>query len=129
MYKDGNLRPLFRQNLRDGIHWQAIESPVTGSGVPDTNYCGGGVEGWIEFKKCESNKVRIDPFQVSWHEARIRHGGRTFLAVRKQEELHLYSGSSIRDVFIYGLKTKPLLHCFGGASRWDWPAVRNLLIK
>lgn len=128
-YKDGGLRPLFHEHLRAGIHWQSIETAITGSGVPDDNYCGHGREGWIEYKVTDGNKVKIRPMQVAWHERRMRAGGRTFLAVRKINSLYLYRGEVIRRVFLHGLSgTKPLLLCDGGPPRWDWGCIRKFLL-
>lgn len=129
MVKDGNLRALFREHLRAGIHWTSIESAITGAGIPDLNGCGCGVEFWIEMKQTTANKVRIDPFQVSWAERRMRAGGRTFLAVRKINSLYLYRGEVIRRVFLHGLSgAKPLLLCDGGPPRWDWGCIRKILL-
>jgi hypothetical protein len=127
MYKDGDLRNIFRSHLPE-IHWTSIESAVTGAGIPDANGCYRGIEFWIEFKKADAIKVRIDKFQVSWHERRARAEGRTFLAVRRRDELFLYKGSDIRQVFLDGLNVSPLLFCDKGPANWNWRRINAILI-
>ena len=138
MDKDGGLKVIFRAHLPE-FHWQAIESALTGAGTPDTNYCHSGVEGWIEYKRAEANRVVIDKFQVAWHERRLRAGGRVFLAVRllasagprrgeARDELFLYRGSDTRRVFLEGLRIEPLVHSAGGPARWNWMNIQNTLL-
>lgn len=141
MDKDGGLKGVFRSKLTD-IHWQAIESPITGAGTPDMNGCAEDTgEFWVENKRCDANAVPIDSFQVGWHERRIRMGGRTFLAVRllatagprkggARDELYLYRGEDIRLVFLNGLRgALPMYSGVGGPSKWDWKKVRQILRK
>lgn len=140
MADDGGLRPLFRQRLPD-LHWQSIESWMTGSGTPDSNACGDGVEFWAEFKRATANAVPVNVFQVGWHERRRRAGGRTFIVVRllseagprrgeARDDLFVFRGSDVRAVFLGGLRgADSLYHGEGGPSRWSWEKVRLALLR
>jgi hypothetical protein len=125
---------MFRQYLPK-VHWQAIETGVTGRGVPDINGCWNGREAWVECKGARGTRldiVHVSPEQVGWCEARTRAGGRVFLAVRRRgsmtnavDELLLYRGSALR-LFIDGQRLTDvvsLVSCGGGPARWDWPRV------
>jgi hypothetical protein len=115
-----------------------IELGLIASGVPDMNYCVGGVEGWIELKATEGVALTIRPGQVSWIERRVRAGGRVHVAVRRRrpggprrgeaiDELWLYHGSNVRLLEAKGLAIPPLGRWGGGPSRWDWAEVRRVL--
>lgn len=125
---DGGLRPIFRKHLPQ-VHWQSVETGLTGKGVPDSNGCYLGREFWVEYKKCGAIKVRIDPFQVAWHERRCRAGGRTFLAVGREDQLHLFRGEQIREVFDRGLRVRAPVFLCGGPSAWDWNLILKFLIQ
>lgn len=136
---DGGLRGLFIKNLV-GWHCQAIETGGVGCGIPDLNYCHGGVEGWIEMKQTAANAVNFDKEQVAWAERRLRTGGRVFAAVRRTttagprkgpptDALYLFHGAYIRSLYLDGLAAcDPLLVCHGPPARWDWAAVKNILL-
>lgn len=134
---DDGLRRLFHTNLRS-FHWQAIESGLTGGGIPDSNYCIAGIEGWVEHKSTGTNKVPIAPDQVGWHLRRARAGGRTFIAVRHRhaggprlgppvDRLYLYQGVKAKELLLTGLINRPLDYWSGGPSVWDWEKVAFLL--
>lgn len=134
---DDGLRSLLHQNL-PSFHWVAVETGFTMKGVPDSNACSDGVEFWVESKSCKSGwKPRIDPFQVSWHERRLRMGGRTFVAVRRRvakegcDDLILFHGSRIRSLLEYGMRdAPPLLRCPGRRpSDWDWKSIADTLLN
>lgn len=114
-------------------------------GVPDLNFCIDGVEGWVEMKQTDGWAVTLEPEQVSWLFRRHRNGGRVFVAVRRWhdggprrgpacDELWLLRGQYAPDLKTLGLKwamTSPALlgrWCHGPA-RWDWDAVRSILVK
>lgn len=141
MRQDGSLRSLFRKRLRVGFHWQSIETGGTGLGVPDSNYCCDGVEGWVEFKQTTGWAVSLRPEQVGWLVARSRAGGRVFVAVRRldrggprkggaSDELWLLKGESARELKHDGLRCDvAVLGAWGGGpSAWDWNEVRSLLV-
>lgn len=135
--KDGGLRKIFRQHLGH-FHWQSVESLYTGNGTPDSNYCWGGYEGWVEFKKTEANAIKFQTEQPGWHIRRARAGGRTFVAVRvlKKESarkratdaLALYRGSDIEELRDYGLAGAPPLALEeGGPAAWNWARIGTIL--
>ena len=137
---DGGLRKIFHTSL-PRFHWQAVETGMTGLGVPDSNYCVGGVEGWIEFKFTTALAVNISGPQVGWIERRIRAGGRVTIAVRRTttagprkgpatDGLWLYDGSSARELFSVGLKHQDRLgHWDGPPKKWNWREVDRLLLR
>ena len=149
---DGGLRQIFRKHLRD-VHWCTIESPLTEGGIPDTNFCADGVEGWIECKKTEGWAVTLRPLQVGWLLRRSRAGGRALVAVRRRcpagprspaaDELWLLAGAAARELKAHGLPRTdgvrwrsppwpPATHLgrwAGGPRGWDWPAVRRVLTR
>lgn len=79
---DGNLRKLFQSHLPQ-VHWQSIESGMTGRGIPDLNGCHEASEFWIECKLTKHWSVSIRPEQIAWLSRRCRVGGRAFVAVRR----------------------------------------------
>lgn len=133
---DGGLRALFAERL-PAFHWQSVETGLTGRGVPDSNYCYAGVEGWCEFKFTQGLAVPIRPEQIGWHMRRHRAGGRTFIVVRRTcaegprraaaDELYLYTGADARDLRAVGLRMPPLRLYEGGPARWDWAGVALVL--
>lgn len=130
MIIDGGLRPIFRKNL-PRFHWTSIETGFTSAGVPDAEFCYSGVQGWIEYKATSSLRIKVNTkvaaFQIAWHERRARAGGRSFLAVRRIEDIYLYWGKDVRKVYTIGLSIDPVLHFFGGPGNWDWEAIGGLL--
>lgn len=143
---DGGLRGTFREKLREGIHWQSIETGGTGKGIPDSNFCarwaGRGIEGWIEYKWTEAWAVGLEPEQVGWLKKRVMFGGRALVAVRRcheggprkgapQDELWLYSGLASGLLRREGLSPDHpgfLGWWEGGKSKWDWDQIRYLLL-
>jgi len=126
---DGELRKIFRKHLR-GFDLQAIETGSTGGGVPDQNYCKNHIEGWVEGKACSHWRITIRPMQVGWAERRIRHGGRVFVAVRRVDvELWMFHGSLMRALQDARIDALPNLgHWTGGAARWDWDQIEQILL-
>lgn len=138
---DGGLRAIFRTKL-PRFHWQSVESLGTGKGTPDSNYCFDGVDGWIEMKKTDANKVKsMKPEQVAWAERRLRAGGLTFFAVRETKKasglyadldaLWLIRGRGGRSLYIGGLSgvsPEDLAGRWPGGPRgWDWWAISRIL--
>lgn len=120
---DGGLRKIFHQKI-DG-HWQAIETGGVGLGVPDSNFCIDGVEGWIEFKKTDHWKPTLRPEQIAWIHRRWRQGGNVWIAVRRiEKELWLVRGDWVRELGATGLKAVEAIHW---SEPWDWEAIRNIL--
>lgn len=136
---DGGLRALFRRHL-PAWHWNSIESGMTSSGIPDSEYCApGGITGWCEYKGLINGwKPEIRPAQVAWLSRRARMGGRAFIAVRRQQiagpkrgpaadELWLLRASAAAALRAGGLKAlggpQVLGIWWGGVGKWDWGAV------
>ena len=126
---DGSLRSTFRRHLPD-FDWVSVETGLTERGVPDSNYCCDGVEGWIEHKTCRGWRVSIRPEQVAWCERRLRHGGHVFLAVRKPDYgMWLFAGENMRRLLDNRVcDLSPLGVWVGSPSRWDWEQIRKLLL-
>lgn len=138
---DGGLRALFHTRLKNNSHFQSIETGGTGLGIPDTNYCISGVEGWIEYKATSAWSVGVRPEQNSWHRTRTARGGRTFFAVRRQHDGGPRKGDAVDELWLchgrwsWALMAGGLQHpeikwlgvWSGGPARWDWDAVRQIL--
>lgn len=133
--RDGGLRKLFKSNL-PMVHWQPVELGAIGSGVPDTNFCYNGIEGWIEFKQTEKNRIGLRPEQIGWIIDRIRHGGRVKVAIRVthygEESLMMFDGAVAEDLQM-GTITDNLHHVignWGGPPRsWCWQEILDALVK
>ena len=142
---DDGLRPIMKRNLELlRFHCQSIETGGTGQGIPDTNFCCDGVEGWYECKATTGWTVDLRPEQIGWIERRLRCGGRVFVAVRRRhlggarrgaavDELHLLPGHVARAARLSGLRDPEVrsaaLGCWvGGPSRWDWQSVAAALL-
>lgn len=138
---DGGLRDKFRDKLRRGWHWQSIETGGTGRGIPDSNFCTDGIEGWIEFKKTEAWSVGLRTEQIGWIRERTIRGGRVFVATRRQtqggvrlgapvDEIWLHSGRVVSELGKHGLKgPDPLIVCSGGPENWDWDKIGEILCR
>tara|TARA_B100000927_G_scaffold78689_2_gene62728 strand:+ start:11060 stop:11455 length:396 start_codon:yes stop_codon:yes gene_type:complete len=88
--REKDLWLLLKNNLTD-IHFQRIETGLTGSGVPDVNGCAKGKEFWIELKEIHRGKsLTLRPMQVAWMAKRSAVGGQVFVLARKQDVIKLY---------------------------------------
>lgn len=144
MSDDGGLRPEFRSRLPQ-FDWNTVETGAVAGGVPDSNFCCGGAEGWIEFKWTAGWTVPLRPAQVGWILRRVRHGGRVFVGVRQRrspgprvegrDRLWLLQGGAARELKVRGLEyasahPEVLLGWWdGGPAAWDWSAVSDLLLS
>ncbi len=136
MDKDGGLRSLFRTKLRE-FQWTSIESPLTGGGTPDNEFCTPtGVQAWIEFKKTTRYYVKMRPLQVGWIMRRCRYGGNAWIAVRRVpqtqqeagvDELWLMKGDQAEALLRHGLNGVSAWCWSGGESVWNFQEVRHLL--
>ena len=115
-----------RTNLPD-VHWTRIESWAS-QGVPDCNGCYRGKEFWVELKVSRSNRISLSPFQISWHLARNRVNGVTFILISDpgRRLLELYEGSKVRELRDIGRRVTPLLKL---SSPYDWSKLLASLIK
>ena len=134
---DGGLSTHFQSHIPEA-HWQRVETGMTGAGVPDLNGCWHGIEVWLELKLTAIWAVDISAFQVSWAERRIRHGGRVYVAVRREhpktkrteavDELYLFHGREARYLMDGGiLKATPSGYWPGGPALWNWASVRKII--
>lgn len=134
MPRDGDLRKLYAKHLSN-FHWTSVESPFTIMGIPDSNYCCNGVEGWIENKIIRSgDSVGIRPEQVAWLERRMRAGGRVFIGVRwprRDDAFYLLRASAARPLLGSGLAALPpkfvVGNWAGGPQVWEWPKIGYFL--
>jgi hypothetical protein len=127
---DGDLRKAFRQHL-PGFDWLSVETGSTSSGVPDMNYAApGNIEGWIEMKKVQHWRAVIRPMQIGWCERRLRFNDKVFVAIRRSEtELWMFHASQMRYLHAGRVNGPPNLGCWsGGPGKWDWDAVRRILL-
>lgn len=142
--QDAGLRKLFAQHL-PRFHWVAIETGMTAPGTPDSNFCGDGIEAWIEHKRARAWEVDLKPLQIGWHLRRARSGGRTFVAVRRKhsggkrkgpevDELWLLKGHMVKyyagaDGLHRAASAGALLGIWrGGPSGWEWDGVEACLL-
>lgn len=131
---DAGLRTLFHHHLRS-YHWIAVETALTGAGVPDSNYCCSGIEGWVEYKATKGWGVSMRVEQVGWILRRCRAGGRVFIAVRQtgiRDDLWLIKGAFVVEARDNGLKELPpgalVYRGAGGPKGWDWNSVSRGLL-
>jgi hypothetical protein len=130
---DARLRQIFQNHL-SAFDWQSVETWSTGRGVPDLNFCYEGVEGWIELKRASGWRINITPEQIGWMERRARHGGRVFVAVRRQsgtavDTLYLFPGAAGRALSANRVSlVAPLGAWQGGPAAWNWGAVKLALL-
>lgn len=141
MSRDGGLWELFRQHMPAEAHLQRVETGGVGLGVPDFNYCLGGVEGWVELKVSQTRSVGLRPEQVAWISRRVRAGGRCLVAVRRRhdggprrgepvDEIWLHAGSDVVRVHRDGLSEESALYIGrGGPRHWDWGRVVEIMTR
>ena len=134
MAADAGLRQLFRRKLPD-LDWQPMELGTLGVGVPDSNYCADGIEGWVEFKHTDHWAVRFRPQQPSWISRRVSAGGLVGIAVRQtrgsEDWLWMIPGSLVMTVAVTGLRglEQTAARWPGGPKKWDWPTIRAGLLS
>lgn len=142
MIIDGNLRSIFREKL-PAFHWTTIETGGTTLGIPDSNYCLRGVEGWVEYKATDGWAVELRPEQQGWLSRRGRAGGRAHVAVRRWhsggprkgpavDELWMLWGWASQDIRKHGLdQDQPYFRGMwtGGPASWCWDSVARHLLE
>ena len=127
---DGDLRKLFKERIKKAS-WTPIETGSVIGGVPDAFFAfEGGNTGWIEYKRCVGNCIKVRALQVAWIKKHRAIGVKVFVAVRKRDELHLFSGEAIRELKMQGISGgEPFLlgSWSGGPGQWDWEAIASIL--
>lgn len=142
---DGGLRAQIHKHMKEFGDWQAIETGLISGGVPDTNFCLHGVEGWIECKRTNGWTIsNMQGNQVGWAERRARNGGRVFVAVRRMAEQGPRTAQADEFWLLDHRAMRPLLlkarldnlqpslvlgRWFGGPNGWDWQAIARLLVS
>tara|TARA_R100001163_G_C4930058_1_gene106393 strand:- start:56 stop:445 length:390 start_codon:yes stop_codon:yes gene_type:complete len=129
MSKEKNLWALLRDNIKE-IHWQRIETGMTGSGVPDVNGCAKGKEFWIELKEVHSgNSLTLRPMQVAWLSKRAMNGGQVFVLARKNNQMKLFHVDGIeraQELVKNGYKSDNLLTL---DIPYEWEALYTALLS
>ena len=129
MSKERNLWALLRDNIKE-VHWQRIETGITGSGVPDVNGCAKGKEFWIELKEVHSgNSLTLRPMQVAWLSKRAMNGGQVFVLARKNNQMKLYHIDGIeraQELVKNGYKSDNLLTL---DIPYEWEALYTALLS
>lgn len=144
---DDGLRPLLHAGLRvlqgSPVDWQAVESALTGAGIPDSCACWRGRVWWTE---CKATPLRggfalpsLTPLQIGWHLRWTACGGTTWILTRRHprhvrgasvDELWLHPGPAAPRLAAGGLLAAPaaLGPCPGGPARWPWEQVGLLMV-
>lgn len=98
----------------DGV---AIESPLTGLGIPDVNYVGG----WIECKAlktwprgADTNPVQfphpLTKEQQVWLYRRARAGGTALVMAKVANSWFFFCGKKIKEQNLWGNMTRPQMY-------------------
>ena len=129
MARERDLWLLLKNNLTD-IHFQRIETGLTGSGVPDVNGCAKGKEFWIELKEIHSgNALTLRPMQVAWIAKRAQYGGQVFVLARKNEVIKLFHVDVLlgaKELIDEGFKKKALVKL---VPPYEWEALAAALLS
>ena len=129
MAKEKNLWALLRDNIKE-VHWQRIETGMTGSGVPDVNGCAKGKEFWIELKEVHSgNSLTLRPMQVAWLSKRAMNGGQVFVLARKNNQMKLFHVDGLeraQEIVKGGFKSDALLTL---DIPYNWDALGTALLS
>ena len=129
MSKEKNLWALLRDNIKK-VHWQRIETGMTGAGVPDVNGCAKGKEFWIELKEIHSgNSLTLRPMQVAWLSKRAMYGGQVFVLARKNNQIKLFHVDGLeraQELVKGGYKSNSLLIL---NIPYDWDALYSALLS
>ena len=113
----------FWASLRKNIpaaHWQRIESPTTGAGIPDVHGCLDGVSAWIELKIIRGKRVLLTPQQCNWL---CGYPGRCFVVAQHVPTNYIYAwpGEFAREVRADGMDAD------GRRSIKDWKHLEAML--
>lgn len=137
--------------LGSPVDWQAVESAVTGAGIPDSNACWRGREWWVECKATPSrgdySLPGLTTLQIGWHLRRAACGGVTWVLTRRHpetkpprqgrgepngsvDELWLHRGADAAKLASAGLRGAPpaLGPCPGGPASWPWERVGLVMV-
>jgi hypothetical protein len=132
MARDGGLRKKFKNNL-DDLYWVPVETwAVSGPGIYDSWYqAPNGASGWAEYKK---HDYRVSIEQGVFGNRVRRMGGRAYVAIvvgsGRTAQLRVYDGLVAPDLAKGGTyAAEPVYVGEGGSARWDWGAIKNILMR
>ena len=100
---EANLWGRVRKGLAPFGHLQRVECGMTvGPGVPDVNFCFGGMEGWMELKHADppvrastvvfGSQRGMDADQIDWLVYRRKCGGNAWIFIQLGKWLLLIDG-------------------------------------
>jgi hypothetical protein len=118
------------------MDWVAVETGATAGGVPDSNFCLDGTEGWVEHKATRVGTVKFRPLQPAWILRRSRAGGLVRIAVRDLRHdgdvLRIFDGAGVARLAGVGIDAAfawQVGRWSGGPRSWPWPEVRTALTQ
>ena len=117
MPKESLLWKQLRDNLPK-VHWQRIETGITGAGVPDVNGCLDGKEVWVELKRVKGRQIGLRPMQIAWLATRTKYGGRGYVLAKKDKTIKLYSVDSLEQIKSLTWDSSPLVE-LQSPFKWD----------
>jgi hypothetical protein len=138
---DDGLRPLLIRLipsvLGSPVHWVALESALTESGIPDAVLTWRGRTTWVECKSTSGWALgTLTEFQVGFALTLARSGGRQVIATRRRspggprsppcDELWLHDGGHAPALRAGGLRAAPALLVEGG--QWDLGLAGRVLV-
>jgi hypothetical protein len=122
------LWKLVKENLSD-IHWTRIENRV-GQGIPDCYGIKDGISIWVELKVIHSKKIKISPFQKSWHFTHSLKGGRSFILATTLGEglLYIFPGLVAPSIGSIAHCPSPNWQVSMNQDQSPWMQVREVLL-
>ena len=122
------LWKLVKENLSD-IHWTRIENRV-GQGIPDCYGIKDGISIWVELKVIHSKKIKISPFQKSWHFTHSLKGGRSFILATTLGEglLYIFPGLVAPSIGSIAHCPSPNWQVSMNQDQAPWMQVREVLL-
>ena len=122
------LWKLVKENLSD-IHWTRIENRV-GQGIPDCYGIKNGISVWVELKVIHSKKIKLSPFQKSWHFTHSLKGGRSFIIATTlpYRLLYIFGGFVAPSIGSIAHCPSPHWQVNMGSGSLCWQQVREILL-
>ena len=125
---EAKLWKLVKENLSD-IHWTRIENRV-GQGIPDCYGIKDGISIWVELKVIYNNKIKLSPFQKSWHFTHSLKGGRSFILATTLPHrlLYIFGGSVAPSISSIARCPSPNWQVSMDQDQDPWMQVREVLL-
>ena len=113
-----------RKHIPD-VHWQRIESPTPGGGIPDVHGCLDGVSAWIELKVVKGRRVLLTPEQCNWLTRYSTYGGRCYVVAQHvlSDTVYVWDGARARDIKNDGTNAN------GQTVTANWEELENILFR